>query len=1079
MKKALFLCAAVFMAVQVCCAVELPQGISVGKTGEITLYGGKKGTSFFAPRWRGVSNGDFKNIKNNIGRKGGTFTSEFDKNNLRGRYELRIVPVDSKTFDVHEKLTFDKASEVPQMSSSWNFPVKDLKIVIDGKPAKFKESVTKKDNHFICRKKFKQCKIQSLGNRVLTLTAVGNNNTVQVQDDRVFNPHFTDASIRIFYSPAGGKEVKEATLSMRCTVSENKTQQVDISAFADCSTVDDPASGKPGWTRQGAGQDFSSFTAKKITSYGVDFIIPHRRIVAVGGERRKIRSTCTVKLPESKGMKALHILHNCAWPPAGELGTITVNYKDGSKQTIRVSGVRDCGNWIGPTAKRNGALAWSELDELGRRLGIYISTFQLDKSSPASLTFTISPERPNSFWAVFGITLGERTIGLPEVADRSFTFNAGAEWKKLAFSNDVKKGSALDFSFMLDAPAGKYGFVTVAKDGSMRFEKAPDKKLRLCGTNICFDANIPPKEVAEKMADHFAALGYNAVRFHHYDSTIIDKKSGTSTTLDKEAMDKFDYLVSVLIKKGFYLTTDFYSCRKFDKKEGFPADITPKALFVLDKRARENLKTFIRNVFTHVNPYTGRSLAEEPALVSVSLINEDNLVRVWSETSLSRKLFTEKFQEYKKKNNYPAGAVAELSDRYFLKFLIDIQGETHADLYDFCKKELKMKALLTSCNFQSQTFLVDLRGRLDFADNHMYHAHPVFGGRAWKSKTMYSQESPLAALASLPRNLMPSRIANKPYWSTEYNYCKPNRSRHEGAAIMGAYCALQDWDGIFRFAYSHNLRRLLDWRPQSEQFDGSVNPVMQLSDRIIAAMYLRGDVSVAKNSFCHTINTNYLDQKVPVEFHANFSKLGLVSRISSKMPNSPLPADAKEIKNIAGFTGVPAHIAKEWRNAVKNSRAVSDTKELAIDGKKRQFIVNTPRTESLTLLAGDLATGGVLSVRNAKLPQNVTLISLDGKPLAESRRMVLLHFGNSVETGVVQVDKGDMTMIEKPGKYPLLMHNVSANISLKLKGSAPVTVYALNFDGSRQGKVKVKNNTSFRAAADLFKDAVTAYEIVR
>ena len=106
------------------------------------------------------------------------------------------------------------------------------------------------------------------------------------------------------------------------------------------------------------------------------------------------------------------------------------------------------------------------------------------------------------------------------------------------------------------------------------------------------------------------------------------------------------------------------------------------------------------------------------------------------------------------------------------------------------------------------------------------------------------------------------------------------------------------------------------------------------------------------------------------------------------------------------------------------------------------------------------------------------LISLDNKPLEESCRMVLFHFGNSVETGVIQSDRGGMTMIEKIGTHPLLMHNVSANITLKLKGAAPLKVYALNFDGSRLGEVKVKNN-SFRASASLFKDAVTAYELVR
>ena len=283
-------------------------------------------------------------------------------------------------------------------------------------------------------------------------------------------------------------------------------------------------------------------------------------------------------------MKALHILQNCAWPPAGEIGNITVCYKDGTQEKISVSGVDDCGNWIGPSPKNNGMLAWKELNELGRSLGIYLSTYELKKNDPAELIFTISPQRANTFWAIFAVTLGERTLGLPEVADHTYTFNASKEWKELAFSNDVKKGSPLDFSFMLDAPAGKYGFVFAAKDGTMRFEKSPEKRLKLHGVNVCFEANYPTKEWAEKIADHFAALGYNAVRFHHYDNMLVDKKSGTSTTLDKENFDRFNYFISVLIKKGFYLSTDFYSTRSFDKKELLSQGVSPKAMFVLDQR---------------------------------------------------------------------------------------------------------------------------------------------------------------------------------------------------------------------------------------------------------------------------------------------------------------------------------------------------------------------------------------------------------------------------------------------------------------------------------------------------------------
>ena len=1055
-------------------AAQLPAEVKVSPNGTLLFEGGKLQIVFYDRRWRGMSNADFKDIRNNINREGGTLTAKFNKNEVSGKFTLSLLPVDEKTFDVTGKFEFDKPTHLPLLAANLEFPVKDLKINLDGHRVVFKKEVTKKDKSTVAWKKFKTCEVQSLGNQIITITSE-KNNQLQVQDSRVFSPHFLNASMRFFFTPSNGKTVTEANLTMRINIKTLRTQPVDISLAADCNMVDDPAAGKPGWTRQGAGNDFNTFNARKLSVYGVDFLIPDRKVVAVGGEMRKIQKECRVKLPASKGMKALHILQNCAWPPAGDVGTITVCYRDGTSEKITVSGVRDCGNWIGPSPKNNGMIIWKQLNELGRSLGIYLSTYQLQKSDPTELIFTISPNRPNTFWAIFGITLGERTLGLPGVAENTFTYQAGKDWKELGFTNNVKKGSPLDFSFMLDAPAGKYGFVFAAQDGTLRFEKAPKKRLKLHGTNVCFGVNAPPKEWAEKMADHFAALGYNAVRFHHYDSTLINKKAGNSTTLDKDAMDRFDYFVSVLIKKGFYLSTDFYSARSFDPQEGFPKGVSPKVLFVLDPKARENLKTFIRNFVTHVNPYTGRPLAEEPALVSVNLINEDNLNWIWNTSTLSRKLFTEKFQEYKKANNCP-NAMAETSDRHFMNFLIKLQRDTHKELYDFCKNELKMKALLTSCNYQAQTYLVDLRSRMDFADNHMYHAHPVFGGKAWQSKAMYTQESPIASLAALPRTLMSSRITQMSYWMTEYNYCKPNRSRHEGAALTGAYCALQDWDAIFRFTYAHQMERAMGINPQSEMFDAAVNPIMQLSDRVIAAMFLRGDVQPAKYEFSYAINPNYTDPKVPLEFHANFSKLGLVSRIGARMPDKKLSQGIRDIRNITGFSGVPADVEKEWKNAVVNERAASDTKEIFIDGKKRTFIVNTPKTESLTLVSGQLSTGGVLSLKNAVFPQTAALISLDGKPIVQSKHMVLFHFGNSVESGVVHSDRGGMTKVEKKGSFPLLIHNISADISLKL--DAPFEVYALTFDGSRVGKVQTKGLT-FKASAGLFKGGVVAYEIIR
>ncbi len=75
----------------------------------------------------------------------------------------------------------------------------------------------------------------------------------------------------------------------------------------------------------------------------------------------------------------------------------------------------------------------------------------------------------------------------------------------------------LDFSHLLDAPAGKHGFVQV-KDGHLAFEDG--KRVRFLGFNIAARSNTPDHATAEKLAARFASLGVNVIRLHAADAPI-------------------------------------------------------------------------------------------------------------------------------------------------------------------------------------------------------------------------------------------------------------------------------------------------------------------------------------------------------------------------------------------------------------------------------------------------------------------------------------------------------------------------------------------------------------------------------
>lgn len=114
---------------------------------------------------------------------------------------------------------------------------------------------------------------------------------------------------------------------------------------------------------------------------------------------------------------------------------------------------------------------------------------------------------------------------------------------------ETNKGAA-DFSHLLDAPAGKHGFVRV-KDGHFYFEDGT--RIRFLGFNMAARSNTPNHETAEKLAARFASMGVNVIRLHAADAPIgeepctwssckeaplLDYERGNSLEFNKAGLDR-------------------------------------------------------------------------------------------------------------------------------------------------------------------------------------------------------------------------------------------------------------------------------------------------------------------------------------------------------------------------------------------------------------------------------------------------------------------------------------------------------------------------------------------------------------
>lgn len=197
----------------------------------------------------------------------------------------------------------------------------------------------------------------------------------------------------------------------------------------------------------------------------------------------------------------------------------------------------------------------------------------------------------------------------------------------------------LNYSHLLDAPAGKHGFVE-AKKGHLYFEDGT--RARFLGFNVAARSNTPDHETADRMAERFASMGVNIIRLHAADAPVgeepgswssckeaplLDYASGTSRKFNPDGLDRFDYFAAKLKEKGIYLHIDLIVARKFEEGDGmeYPggAPSCIKRYCLYNQRMIELQKEYAKELLCHVNPYTGLALIDDPAVVTIQINNED------------------------------------------------------------------------------------------------------------------------------------------------------------------------------------------------------------------------------------------------------------------------------------------------------------------------------------------------------------------------------------------------------------------------------------------------------------------------
>ena len=211
---------------------------------------------------------------------------------------------------------------------------------------------------------------------------------------------------------------------------------------------------------------------------------------------------------------------------------------------------------------------------------------------------------------------------------------ADENWVPFHLPWEAPPGAIADARFLLDPPAGKHGPISI-RDGHFSF--ANGSRVRFWAVNLSGEGCLPPREIAPRAADRLAKFGFNLVRLHGLDSRwgnmLFPKKRPTPNTSTKGKLDKLDYFVAELEKRGIYVNLNLHVARHFMPGDGLPQTELlgyGKYCVLFDPRMIELQKDYARMLLTHRNPYTGHTYAADPAVVVVELTNEDSLFGGWT-----------------------------------------------------------------------------------------------------------------------------------------------------------------------------------------------------------------------------------------------------------------------------------------------------------------------------------------------------------------------------------------------------------------------------------------------------------------
>lgn len=643
------------------------------------------------------------------------------------------------------------------------------------------------------------------------------------------------------------------------------------------------------------------------------------------------------------------------------------------------------------------------------------------------------------------------------------------------------EGSRIDFSFLLDAPAGKHGFIAV-NDGHFSFEDGT--RARFWGVNIHSDkACFPTYEQAEDIAKRLAQLGCNIVRMHLLDYKaphgIVDSEYNDAQHLSDSQMDKMDYFIFQLKKNGIYVTFDVLGlgARRFRQGDGVVDYDKIKSgaggISFFNERIIELSKKFALDFLSHVNPYTGTKYLDEPAIAMIEMTNENTLFGYWI-----REQFTPYYEKeidglwkawLKDKKRGPEQIYKNWYDDREFKF--ELQDGYQRKMYEYLRS-IGVRCPIGASNTPHDNLNLMADSSMDFTDIHPYWDHPYKKIRM-HNRALIKQSH--LNLGTIINQASRATVYNRPLVFTEWDSIWPNDWRALDILTTASYAALNEVDALF--LYSYNGGWGLSWDSLEEKI---YYPTVVFNDpakmgvfSLGALIVLREDVQPARNTYYVSYDKDTLfDMVEPLSDRTKLAGIMYRSKLKKKFNEPTL-----DYSCIAEFEK-------------DKDRVVSDTGEIVKDSKKGIFVLRTPRMYSFSGFIGGEKTEGFSGIRFYTESEftTFTVTSLEEKDISESDHLLVTVIGkvrNRDQRLTPHITKGDNDLqrdvyVLDKGKSPILVESINGKVFIKKrKKKNLIKVFVLDEKGLRRSEIPIRedmNGFSFNVSGEY---GSIYYEILR